>query len=157
MARPHQLIINLTTEERTYLERNCRYGNWKARKTTRARVILLADVGKGADNEQKKFDDAEIAIRAGCSKSTVGNIRKRFIEEKLGALEDKPRSGRPKIVDGQIEAQMIAITCSEAPEGRGRWTLRLIADKLVTLVDELDDISYTTVGKTLKKTNSSPG
>ena len=155
MARPHQLIISLTTEERKHLERGCRVGDWKARKILRARALLLADVANNTND--KPLGDGEIAQRAGCSISTVGNLRKRFCDEGLGALEEKPRSGRPKIVDGEIEAHMIAIACSEAPEGRERWTLHLIADKLVTLVDELDSISYTTVGKTLKKTNLSLG
>lgn len=155
MARLHKLIISLTVDERTNLERGSSSGKWKARKVRRARVFLLADVGTGANKERLR--DAEIAIRTGCSKSTIGNLRKRFQVERLGALEEKPRSGRPKIVDGQIEAQMIAIACSEAPEGRERWTLRLIADRLVDLVDELEDISYTTIGKALKKTNSSLG
>lgn len=155
MARPHELIISLTADERKQLERGCKAGNWKARKILRARVLLLADVAN--HKKDKPLGDAEIALRSGCSKSTVGNLRRRFHDEGLGALEDKLRSGRPKIVNGEIEAHMIAIACSEAPAGRERWTLRLIADKLVTLVDELDDISYTTVGKTLKKMNSSPG
>lgn len=155
MARLHQLIISLTENERKQLERGCRVGDWKARKILRARVLLLADVTNYTD--EKPLDDAEIAKRAGCSKSTVGNLRRRFHDERLGAIEEKSRPGRPKIVDGEIEAHMIAIACSEAPEGRERWTLRLIANKLVTLVDELDDISYTTVGKTLKKTNLNLG
>ncbi len=156
MARPHNLIINLKADERAELERGTSVGNWKARKTRRARVFLLADVGANTTNE-KPLADAEIAKRAGCSKSTVGNLRKQFQSARLGALEDKPRSGRPKIVDGEIEAKMIAIACSEAPEGRERWTLRLIADKLVCLSDELEEISYTTIGKALKKTNLSLG
>jgi len=156
MARPHQLIISLEPDERKQLERGCKSGNWKARKVRRARVLLIADAAEYTPGE-KPLADAEIAKRAGCSHSTVGNLRRRFQDQRLGALEEKSRSGRPKVVDGQVEAYMIAIACSEAPEGRERWTLRLIADKLVTLVDELDDISYTTVGKALKKTNSNPG
>lgn len=155
MARLHQLIISLTKDERKQLERGCRIGDWTARKILRARVLLLADVANHTG--EKPLKDAEIALRAGCSKSTVGNLRRRFHDERLEAIEDKSRPGRPKIVDGEIEAHMIAIACSEAPEGRERWTLRLIADKLVTLVDELDHISYTTVGKRLKKTNLNPG
>lgn len=154
MGRLHKNIINLTEDERMQLERNCRAGDWKARKVLRARVLLLANV---AGSDEKQIRDAEIAKRAGCSKSTVVNLRRRFQSERLGALEEKPRSGRPKIVDGQIEAQIIAIACSEAPEGRERWTLRLIADKLVVLVDELSDISYRTVGNALKKMNLNHG
>jgi transposase len=155
MARLHTQKIELSADERKQLEQGCSAGDWKARKIRRARVFLLADVGP--HGEPKPLGDAEIAKRAGCSKSSVGNLRKSFQSQRLGALDEKPRSGRPKIVDGELEAKMIAISCSEAPEGRERWTLRLIADKLVTLVDDLDDISYTTVGKTLKKTNSNPG
>ena len=155
MARLHTFIISLTADERKQLEHGCKAGDWKVRKVRRARILLLADVANHTDD--KPLDDAAIAERTGCSKSAVTNLRRRFHDDRLGALEDKPRCGRPKIVDGEIEAHMIAIACSEAPEGRERWTLRLIADKLVTLVDELDDISYTTVGKTLKKMNSSPG
>jgi len=153
MGRPHKNRIELTKDERVQLERGCRAGDWKARKVLRARALLLADTNK----KDKHMRDAEIAVQAGCSKSTVVNLRRRFQSERLGALEDQPRSGRPKIVDGRIEAQIIAIACSEAPEGRERWTLQLIADKLVTLVDELDNISYRTICNTLKKTNLSLG
>ena len=154
MGRPHKNLIELTDDELVKLERGCRAGNWKARKVLRARILLLANV---AGSNEKPIGDAEIAVQAGCSKSKVVNLRRRFQSERLGALEDRPRSGRPKIVDGRIEAQIIAIACSEAPEGRERWTLQLIADKLVTLVDELNYISYTTVGNALKKTNLNRG
>lgn len=157
MARPHELKIDLTTDEQKLLEQGCRCGDWKARKIKRAQVLLLANVNKILKQGEKPLNDDEIAERAKCSKSTVGNIRKRFQIERLKVLDEKSRCGRPKIVDGEIEAQMIAIACSEAPEGRERWTLRLIADKMVELIDELDDISYTTIGKALKKTNLNLG
>ena len=154
MARLHENIISLTSDEREKLERGSRAGDWKPRKVRRARILLLADI---ETCNKKEIIDSDIAERTGCSKSTVTNLRRRFQTERLNALEEKSRSGRPKIVDGQIEAQMIAIACSEAPEGRERWTLRLIADKLVDTVDELDDISYTTIGNTLKKMNLNLG
>ena len=157
MARPHQLIINLTNEEHALLENGCRRGNWNARKIKRALVLLLANVGVNAQKNEKNLTDAEIAERAMISKSSVGNLRKRFHLERLGALEEKPRSGRPKIVDGEVEAKIIAIACSGAPAGRERWTLRLIANRLVELYDDFEEISYTTIGKALKKTNSNLG
>ena len=123
----------------------------------RAQVLLLADVGKNSKNKEKSLHDAEIAERTGCSKSSVGNVRKRFESDRLDALEEKTRSGRPRIIDGQVEAQIIAIACSEAPEGQERWTLRLIADRLVELSIDIEEISYTTIGKTLKKMNLNLG
>jgi len=156
MARPHEKKIELTLDEKLQLERGCKYGKWTSRKIIRARVLLLADIGENA-TQPKPMKDADIATEAGCSKSMVGYLRKRFQNERLKALDEHSRSGRPKVVDGLVEAQMVAIACSQAPEGRERWTLRLIADKLVQLVDELDDISYTTIGKALKKTNLNLG
>lgn len=157
MARPHELRIELTAEEKKLLEQGCRCGNWRARKIKRAQLLLLADVSRANKQAVKPPRDAELAEHVGLSKSTVGNLRKRFQLERLGALDEKSRSGRPKIIDGEIEAKMIAIACSEAPEGRERWTLRLIADRLVQLVNDLEDISYTTIGKALKKTNLNRG
>lgn len=154
MARPHELIVDLTRDEQALLEQGCKKGNWTARKLRRARVLLLANVN---NQNVKCQDDEEISRQAGCSKSSIGNIRKRFSLERLGALEEKPRSGRPKLLDGEIEAKMIVIACSDVPKGRERWTLRLIAGQLVELVDDLESISYTTIGKALKKTNLNHG
>ena len=157
MARPRELKVELNADERKQLERGCRSGDWKARKISRARILILADVGVSAEQRAEPFDDTEIAERVGCSHSTVGNVRKRFQSERLGALEEKPRPGRPKVIDGTVEAKMIAIACSESPEGRERWTVRLIRDKLVELLDEVDTLSHSTVGKALKKMNLSRG
>ena len=151
MGRLYQFTVSLTAGERQQLERGCQFGNWGPRKVQRAKILLLAD--STVKSRERPLKTSEIAKQAECSEPTVVNVRKRFQNERLGALEDRPRSGRPKIVDGEVEAQMIAIACSEPPAGRERWTLRLIADRLVTLVDDLDDISFTTVGKALKKTN----
>lgn len=153
MVRPQELIIDLTADEKNLLEQGCRKGNWTARKIIRARILLLANINQ----KERPQDDAEIAKKAGCSHSTIGNIRKRFCLERLGTLDERIRSGRPRTIDGEIEAQITMIACSEAPEGRERWTLRLIANKLVELVNDLDDVSYSTVGKVLKKTNSNLG
>ena len=157
MGRLHKLKVKLNADERKHLERSCRSGNWKARKICRARVLLLADIEGLTEQRECPFSDIEIAERVGCSRSTVGNIRKRFQSAGLGALEEKPRPGRPKIIDGVVEAKMTAIACSESPEGRERWSVRLITDKLVELLDEVDTLSHSTVGKALKKMNLSHG
>ena len=113
MARPQQFIISLTKDERKKLERSCRSGDWKPRKVRRAKILLLADRANTPDERPLKTE--EIAEKVGCSTPTIGHLKRRFQSERLGALEEKPRSGRPKIVDGEIEAHMIAIACSEAP------------------------------------------
>jgi len=92
-----------------------------------------------------------------CNRSTVEGIRKRFVLEGLdSALERKKRAKPPteRILDGAKEARLIALACSEPPEGRSRWTLRLLADELIAL-EIVESISYRTVQRTLKKTNSS--
>ena len=155
MSRPHKLMVNLTATERAELERGSRAGTWRARKVMRARVLLLIDISDG--NKNKGRNNLEVAERTGCSKSTVWKLKSGFQEERLGVLDDKPRPGRKKIVDGELEAQMIALSCSEAPAGRERWTLRLLADKLVSLNEDLESLSYTTVGKVLKKMNLNLG
>lgn len=155
MARHQQFTVSLTTEERKVLETGCKSGGWGPRKVRRAKALLYAD--NNIANGERPLKVEEITQKTELSPPTIVNLKKRFQKERLGALEDKPRSGRPRVVDGEVEAQMIAISCSEAPAGRERWTLRLIADKLVTLVEDVESISHTTVGNALKKTNSNPG
>ena len=92
-----------------------------------------------------------------CDKTTVVNVRRRFLTGGLpAALYDKPRPGAKPKVTGEIEAQLIRLACSTPPEGRGRWTLRLLAERLVEL-EYVDYISHVTVGEVLKKTNLSLG
>lgn len=149
MARKVQYRVELTEEERSYLKKNTSSGNWGVRKVKRGLILLKADGG---------VDENEIAEEVKCSVSTVRNIKLRFAKgDRLEALEERARSGRPRVIDGEVEAKMISIACSEAPEGRKDWTIRLIADKLVTLVDDLESISFTAVGKALKKTKLSHG
>jgi transposase len=149
MARKVQYIVELTEEEKSYLRKNTNAGKWGVRKVKRGRILLKADKG---------INENEIAKELRCSVSTVRNIKLRFAKgERLEAVEEKARSGRPRIIDGEVEAKIIAIACSEAPEGRKDWTIRLITDKLVTLVDELESISFTAVGKALKKTKLNRG
>jgi hypothetical protein len=82
--------------------------------------------------------------------------RQRFVEENLAVLTERPRTGAPPRLTGKAEAHLIAVTCSSAPAGRERWTLRLLADEAVAL-GLADTLSYETVRQLLKKTNSSPG
>jgi transposase len=123
-----------------------------ARVITRARILLLLDRSQG-----KKRKMEEVADAAMVSYGTVSNVKKRYFAGGLqGALYDKPRPGAKPKVDGEVEAHLIALACSDPPEGYERWTLRLLADKLVAL-EVIDSISHVTVGEVLKKTKSSRG
>jgi transposase len=141
-------IVDLTADERTDLLALVGKGMAPARKLTRARILLLADEGK---------TDEEIADALHVHRVTVERTRRRFVEGGAErALNEQSRpGGRPKL-DGRQEAMLVALACSQAPEGRSRWTLQLLADRLVELA-VVDGISDETVRRTLKKTRSSPG
>lgn len=147
---PKKYRIRLSPAQREKLEELTRSGTIKVRKYKRARVLLLADE---AHPEGNQLDEA-ISTRVDISLPTIGRIRRRFVEEGLeAALEEKPRPGKPKTFSGQQRAQITALACSEPPEGYARWSLRLLADKLVEL-ELVDSISHVTVQEVLKKTNS---
>jgi transposase len=141
-------VVDLTGEQRAGLLALLRKGAAPARKLTRARILLLAHEGG---------TDQAIAAALHVHPATVERARRRFVEGSIErALQDKPRpGGRPKL-DGKQEAFLIALACSQAPEGRSRWTMRLLAERLVEL-DMVQAISDETVRRTLKKTRSSPG
>jgi len=144
--------INLTQENRQELESLIRSGESSARTQTRARILLLTD-----ENQKKKKGTKEIASVLMCFLPTITNIRKKFVEGGLeNALYDKPRPGAVPKITGEIEAQLTLLACSTPPEGRSRWTLQLLADKLVELklVDSISDVA---VMKRLKKMNLSLG
>ena len=144
-------IVNLTSGERRELERLISSGTAPARKLTRARILLKADEG---------WTDARISEALDVGTATVERVRKRFVEwGGIKAIERrKPRRQYERKIDGDAEARLIALACSTPPEGRTRWTLQLLADKLVTLEDvDIDSVSYETVRRVLKKTGSSPG
>ena len=144
--------INLTPEQRTELERLIRTGDAPARTNTRARILLLSDRRQG-----QKRTDQEVADAALCSKSTVINVRRRFLSDGLhAALYDKGWPGAPPKFTGEVEARLTMLACSDPPEGAARWTLRLLADKMVEL-GYVDSISHVTVRELLKKRGSSPG
>jgi transposase len=147
-----QTTLYLNVEQREKLDSLIRHGNAPARTQTRARILLLTDRSQG----QKRTDE-EVATAVLCSKGTVVNVRRRFRQGGLEtALYDRPRPGAEPKVTGDIEAKLTMLACSEPPAGQGRWTLRLLADKMVEL-GYVDEISHVTVGEHLKKTSSSPG
>lgn len=147
-------IVTLTQEERRMLQEMLSRGKAAARKLTHARILLKAEappIGPG-------WDDARIAEGLEVGRATVERVRKEFVEEGLeAALERrKPRRQYRRKLDGDGEAHLIALACQKPPEGRSRWTLKLLADRMVQL-EYVDQISYQTVRRTLKKTSSSPG
>jgi transposase len=136
-------LINLSEAERYELLELTRKGELKARKMKRALVLLKADEG---------LSDPQIMAAMHVSRPTVERIRKRFVEGGLErALNEDPRPGQRRKLDGRGEAQLIAVACSQAPDGHDHWTLRLLADQLVQL-EVVESISYETVRRTLKKT-----
>jgi len=139
--------VELTSKERNELERMLRSGKHSARKITRARILLKADEG---------LSDEEIVEAVQTSRLTVERTRKRFVEEKLEALHERPRPGRERLLNEKTEARLIAEACSKAPEGRERWTLQLLADRMVEL-KLVESCSGDTVQRALKKTNLSLG
>lgn len=150
MGNKQKHEVALTEEERGLLIKNTKSGDWSPREIKRAQILLKAD----KNSEAKK--DLEIAAELHCCSYTVTKLRQRFNEERLEVIHDKPRIGRPRIIDGDVEAHIIAIACSEVPKGRERWTLRLIAGKVVTLTD-VESCSYGSVRNVLKKMNLSHG
>jgi len=144
--------IILTKEERTELSQLIKSGKHAARVLGRARILLLLDRSQG---EQRKL--AEIADAMLTSIGTVSNIKRRYLAGDLAhGLYDRARPGAKPKIDGEVEAHLLALVCSDPPEGRDRWTLRLLADQLVEL-ELVESISHVAVGETLKKTSSSPG
>jgi transposase len=147
-------IVTLTREERRMLQEMLSRGRAAARKLMHARILLKADVAAGSPG----WNDEAIAEALEVGRATVERVRKEFVEEGLeAALERrKPRRQYRRKLDGDGEAHLIALACQEPPEGRSRWTLRLLADRMVQL-EYVDEISYQTVRRTLKKTRSSLG
>jgi transposase len=146
--------VRLTAEERAYLGDLLSKGKAAARTLTHARILLKADEGEAGP----RLSDAAIAEALDVNRSTVERVRIRCVEEGFeAALRPRPsRQLHPRKLDGAQEAHLVALACSPAPRGRARWSLRLLADKLVEL-EIVDDISYEAVRQTLKKTNSSHG
>ena len=144
-------VVRLEPGERAVLERLVSVGRGAAAKLTHARMLLQADQSAAGPG----WTDARIAEGLGVTTRTVENIRERFVEEGLEvALVRRPqcRPSRERLLDGAKEAKLTAICCSKAPDGRKRWTLQMLADRLVEL-KIVDSISYETVRRTLQKTS----
>lgn len=147
-------IVKLTEEERTNLLELLKKGKSAARKLAHARILLAVD-----ENQPNKLDktDKDIANILHTSEKTIYRIKQRFVDEGLeSALDRKPHAKyRSRKIQGEEEAHLIALCCSSAPEGRCRWTLSLLADKLISL-NILDEISRSTVGRSLQKNELKP-
>ena len=144
--------ITLTEQQRQHLENLIRKGNAPARVQNRARILLLADQSLGHRRSNKAVAEATLTHPV-----TVGRLCRIFTEEGLEAvLYDKPRPGAAPKITGDIEAKLVTLACSQAPEGHARWTLRLLADKMVEL-GYIDSISNVAVYQRLKKTRLNLG
>jgi hypothetical protein len=147
-----RLTIQLNENERQELEQVISKGKSPARVQRRARILLLSD-----RNQKEALGTGETAKAVMCSPGTVCNVKRRYLSGGLPeALYDKPRPGPQPKITGEVEAHLIALACSDPPEGQARWTLRLLAGQLVEL-ELVESISHVAVGAVLKKTNSSPG
>jgi transposase len=145
---PKKYIVTLAETERTTLHALIASGKGAARRLAHARILL-----KAADG----LPDTEIAAAVEVSVPTVERVRRRVVEEGLeAALDPRPATPRLHKFDGRQEAHLVALVCGPPPEGQTRWTLHLLADKMVELA-YVDTVSYETVRRTLKKTNLSRG
>jgi transposase len=144
-------VVRLDRDERTKLERLVSVGRAAARKLLHARILLAADQGPGGPG----WTDERIAEGLVVSLRTIGNLRQRLVEQGLEAALNRKKREHPPCppkLDGAAEARLIALRCGQPPEGRTRWTLQLLADKMVEL-KVVDSLSYETVRRVLKKTS----
>jgi transposase len=147
-------VVKLADDEREQLNTLIRSGKHAARKLLKARILLKADVSDAGEG----WSDSQIAAALDTSVDTVARTRQRLVEEGLEAAlvyKYSPASARPRIFDGAAEAKLIALACSKPPAGRARWTLQLLEEKVVEL-SIVERASDNTIGRTLKKTISSP-
>ena len=147
-------IVTLTEEERESLQAMLSRGKAAARKLMHARILLKADSGDGGPG----WMDEAIAKTLDVGTATIHQVRQRFVEEGLEAalVRRKPRRVYQRTLDGEGEAHLIALTCQAPPEGKARWTMRLLADRMVAL-EYVESLSKDTVQRALKKTNLSLG
>lgn len=139
-------LIKLKLKDQELLKQLIAKGSQKARTITRSRILLMANDGK---------TDTQIIETLGTARNTIRTVRYRYVHQGLeSAINEQPRPGAPSKFTGRDKAKITAIACSKPPEGRNRWTLRLIADSMVEL-DIVGDISHHTVQRVLKKTNLS--
>jgi transposase len=144
--------VTLTRQERTQLEQLAGNPKTARQRFLHARALLLVDVADGGPG----WKVADVAQALGITSRTIEHIKERFVEEGVeAALDRKPHEGPPRLVfDGRFEARLTALACSEAPSGYSRWTIRLLAEKVVAL-DIAPQVSTMTIHRVLKKTNLS--
>ena len=144
-------IVELTSAEQKELAQLVSKGKAAARKITHARILLQANESQ----DGPAWTDEQISEAFGIHANTIHGIRRRFVEHGLQAALERKKQDRParkRVVDGDIEAHLIALRCGDPPEGRNQWTLRLLADKLVEL-EIVPSICHETVRQALKKTS----
>lgn len=141
MAKQH---IQLSESERKQLEDLLSRGSIAARKSKR--ILAILELARG-----RTFKS--VAQTVGATQQMVSIWARKYRENGLAGLEDKPIPGRPATISGADRAKITALACSDAPEGHGQWSLRLLAEKAVEL-EYVEEISHTHVGRILKKTNS---
>lgn len=143
-------IVTLTEEERRMLQQMLSRGKTAARKLMHARILLKADTAAGGP----AWNDEAIVETLEAGRATIERVRKAFVEESFDAALDrrKPRRQYRRKLDGDGEAHLVALACQKPPEGHSRWTLKLLADRMVQL-EYVDQVSYQTVRRTLKKTS----
>ena len=151
MKKKYPVILSQT--ERDDLKRLIATGTAPARKLTHARILLKAD----ESTEGASWVDEKVADAVEVSQPTVARVRRQYFEEGLEAALNRrpPKREYHRKLDGKQEARLLALACSQPPEGHARWSLRMLADRLVEL-EIVEDVSYQTVRRTLKKTRSSP-
>jgi hypothetical protein len=144
-------VVRLTSEERMRLQRLVSVGKAAARKILHASILLQADQGP----DGPAWRDEQIAQGLSAHPRTIANVRQRLVEQGLEAALERKKQEHPSrgpTLDGKAEARLIALRCGEPPQGRLRWTLQLLADKLVEL-NVVESVSYETVRRVLKKTS----
>lgn len=146
--------VTLSKEEREELISITKGGNHSSKKLIHALILLNCD--EGAFSDKVSNDDIVKVLKIGAR--TIDRVKRKFVEEGYAAaLENKPTSRvYNKKADGDVEAHLVALSCSKAPDGFSKWSLRLLADKMIEL-EYVDDISYETVRRVLKKTNYARG
>jgi hypothetical protein len=152
--RKTKYAVQLTEAERARLRTLIGSGAAPARMLTHARILLKANQGEGGPG----WTDVAIAGAVEVHPATVARVRRAYVEDGLGAALERrsPERVYGRALDGAAEARLVAVACGAPPEGRERWTLRLLAGELVRL-EVVETVSYETVRRTLKQTNSSPG
>jgi Homeodomain-like domain len=146
-------VVKLTGDERQHLHDMIHTGKRSAQQLMKARILLKADTSDAGEG----WSDSRIVTALETSLATVCRTRQQLVEEGFEAVlarKHRATSARPRIFDGEKEAKLIALACSEPPQGRAKWTLRLLEDKVVEL-NIVERASDNTIGRTLKKTFSS--